>query len=101
MTRAPMEAIRASRSHSEGGRAVLEPGSRIQYLPGVGPQRALAFERLGIHTVEQLLRHYPRSYLDARRFVRIAELPSAGLVTVTGTVRHAAAQRTRSGRTDF
>ncbi len=75
--------------------------TRIQYLPGVGPQRALAFERLGIGTVAELLRHYPRTYLDARRFVKVADLKPGGLVTVVGTVIHAAAHRTRGGRTDF
>src|SRR5262249_15174497 len=46
-------------------------------------------------------RHYPRAYLDARRFVRIAELKPGELMTVEGKVRHAAALRTRAGRTDF
>jgi ATP-dependent DNA helicase RecG len=75
--------------------------TRIQYLPGVGPQRALAFERLGIMTVSDLLRHYPRTYLDARRFVRIGDLKPGDLVTVVATVKSAAAHRTRGGRTDF
>src|SRR5436190_1433238 len=52
----------------------LEAGTRIQYLAGVGPARALAYERLGILVLEDLLRHYPRTYIDARRFVRIGEL---------------------------
>ena len=79
----------------------LEPSSRLQFLPGIGPARALLFERLGLSTLEQLMRHYPRTYLDARRFVRIAELRPGELVTVVGTVRGAAALRTRAGRTDF
>jgi len=78
-----------------------EPGSRLQFLPGVGPQRALLFERLELTTVEQLLRHYPRTWLDARRFVRIADLVPGELLTVRGTVKHAALLRTRAGRTDF
>ncbi len=79
----------------------LEPASRLQFLPGVGPARARAFERLGLTTVEHLMRHYPRAYIDARRFVRIGDLAPGELVTVEGTVRHAAALRTRAGRTDF
>jgi ATP-dependent DNA helicase RecG len=79
----------------------LEPGARLQFVPGVGPRRAIHFERLDLVTVEQLLRHYPRSYLDARRFVSIGALEPGGLVTVSGTIRHAAALRTRGGRTDF
>ena len=79
----------------------LEPSSRVQFLRGVGPARAALFERLGLITLEDLLRHYPRAYLDARRFVRIAELKPGELVTVEGRVKHAAALRTRGGRTDF
>ncbi|HEY2954279.1 MAG TPA: ATP-dependent DNA helicase RecG [Candidatus Eisenbacteria bacterium] len=79
----------------------LEPSSRIQFLRGVGPARARLFERLELTTLEHLLRHYPRDYLDARRFVRIADLKPGELMTVDGHVKHAAALRTRAGRTDF
>ncbi len=79
----------------------LDPHSRLQFLPGVGPKRALLFERLGLHTIEQLLRHYPRAYLDARTFVSVKDLRPGELLTVVGRVKHAAALRTRSGRTDF
>jgi ATP-dependent DNA helicase RecG len=79
----------------------LDPTSRLQYLPGVGPNRAATFERLGLVTIEDLLRHYPRAYLDARTFVPIARLTPGPLLTVTGTVTSAAAMRTRGGRTDF
>jgi ATP-dependent DNA helicase RecG len=81
--------------------ARLDPASRIQYLPGVGPRRATLFENLGLVTVEHLLRHYPRTYLDARRFVDIRSLKPGEMLTVTATVKHAAAIRTRGGRTDF
>lgn len=79
----------------------LEPHSRLQFLPGVGPVRARAFEWLGLSTLEQLMRHYPRAYLDARRFVKIGDLRPGELVTIEGVVRNAAAIRTRAGRTDF
>jgi len=79
----------------------LEPWSRLQFLPGVGPSRARLFEKLELHTLEQLVRHYPRTWLDARRFVPIAKLEPGEMMTVRGTVRHAAALRTRGGRTDF
>ena len=47
----------------------------IQFLQGVGPQRAdLLRKELSIHTVEDLLRHYPYKYVDRSRFYRISEL---------------------------
>ena len=81
--------------------SVLGPATRIQFLTGIGPARALHFERLGLDTLEQLMRHYPRTYLDARRFASIKDLRPGELVTVSGTVKHAAALRTRAGRSDF
>lgn len=74
---------------------------RLQFLPGMGPNRALAFERLGLVTIEHLLRHYPRLWLDARRFVAVKDLRPGELLTVTGEIKHAAALRTRGGRGDF
>ena len=79
----------------------LEPSSRLQFLAGIGPRRAELFERLGLTTLEQLMRHAPRTWLDARRFVHIGELPPHQLVTVVGRVRSSAQLRTRAGRTDF
>lgn len=84
-----------------GGGAGLEASSRVQFLPGIGPHRALAFERLGISTLEHLVRHYPRTWLDATRFVKVRELRPGELLTVVGEVKHAAAHRTRGGRGDF
>jgi len=82
-------------------RARSEPSTSIQYLQGIGPARARLFEKLGIVSFEHLVRHYPRTYLDARRFVSVSDLRPGEVLTVSGKVRHAAAVRARSGRTDF
>ena len=37
-------------------------------LPGIGPTRVKALERLDLHTVGDLLTHYPRRYEDRRHF---------------------------------
>jgi len=86
---------------SRAGHPRPEPSTRIQFLPGVGPARALAFERLGLVTLEHLARHYPRDWLDASRFAAVKDLVPGQLMTVVGEVRHAAALRTRGGRGDF
>ncbi len=36
----------------------------IRFLKGVGDKNAVRLEKLGIRTVGDLLRHYPRSYID-------------------------------------
>ncbi len=47
--------------------------SSIQYLKGVGEARARLFRRLGVETVGDLLRLYPRAYEDWSRTVRISQ----------------------------
>ncbi len=47
----------------------------IKYLPGVGPKKAEIFAKeLGIHSAEDLLRHYPYKYVDRSRFYYIHEI---------------------------
>lgn len=46
----------------------------VTVLPGVGTKRAELFARLGIQTVGELLRFYPRDYDDRTRLVPICEL---------------------------
>jgi len=49
----------------------------IEYLKGVGPQRAeLLKKELGIYTFQDLLAHYPFRYIDRTRFYKIKELQS-------------------------
>ena len=43
----------------------LERDTPVQFLKGVGPRRAEAFARLGVHTIEDLLYHTPHRYVDA------------------------------------
>lgn len=47
----------------------------IQYLKGVGPQRAAKFAKMGIATVGQLLSLYPRSYIDYSSPVPVGSAP--------------------------
>jgi ATP-dependent DNA helicase RecG len=82
-------------------RPKLDAGTRLQFLRGIGPARARDFERLGLMTIGDLVRHYPRTYLDARKFVPIRDLRAGEMLTTSGTIHHAASLRTRGGRTDF
>ncbi|MEM9414171.1 MAG: ATP-dependent DNA helicase RecG [Planctomycetota bacterium] len=51
------------------------PGSPITTLPGVGPARAAALARLGIHSLADLIRHRPTRYEKLGAEGRIADLP--------------------------
>jgi ATP-dependent DNA helicase RecG len=67
----------------------------VQFVKGVGPQRAEALARSGIVTVEDLLLHLPLRYEDRRRSERIADLRPGVRTSVTGTIAVAGLRRTR------
>lgn len=47
----------------------------IKFLPGVGPRKAeLLNHELSIHSVEDLLRHYPYRYIDRTRYYKISDI---------------------------
>lgn len=62
--------------------------SPIEYLKGVGPQRALLLRsELEIATFNDLLSYYPYRYYDRTRFVKVAELsPDLDYVQLSGTI---------------
>jgi ATP-dependent DNA helicase RecG len=74
-------------------RAPVGLDASLQYLKGVGPQRARVFERLGLLTVRDALNHFPRDYQDRREFVPFHQLPLGGAAVVEGTVFGVAAPR--------
>lgn len=61
----------------------------IEYLKGVGPQRAeLLQKELGVFTFDDLLNHFPFRYVDRSKFYKISELlPDMPHVQVKGELR--------------
>ncbi len=53
----------------------MEKDVHIQYLKGVGPAKAKLFEKLGIVSVGDLLRFFPRTYENWKDTVTILEAP--------------------------
>jgi ATP-dependent DNA helicase RecG len=74
---------------------MLQHDTPVQFLKGVGPQRAEAFGRLGITTVEDLLYHVPHRYLDATTVTPIGQVAVGADVTVVGRVVSKAVVPTR------
>ncbi|MFN3597448.1 MAG: ATP-dependent DNA helicase RecG [Rubricoccaceae bacterium] len=59
----------------------------VEVLPGMGPRRAEPLAKAGVRTLRDLLRYYPRRYLDRSTVVPIRQLQEGGgAVTVVGTV---------------
>ena len=58
----------------------------IERLPGVGARRADPLRRAGAATFDDLLRYYPRRYLDRSTLTAIKDLQAGVAVTILGTV---------------
>ncbi|WP_218079999.1 ATP-dependent DNA helicase RecG [Anthocerotibacter panamensis] len=56
-------------------------------LAGIGPKFALQLERLGLKTVGDALRYYPRDYVDYSRRTTIKQIKEGESVTLMGKVR--------------
>ncbi len=84
----------------------METGSRSydplqqssQFIKGVGPARQVSLERLGIRTVEDLVMHFPRAYLDRRNLVPIGRLVPGMEANFTGTILAVSPRRGRRAR---
>jgi len=67
-------------------------------LKGVGPARAKALASIGLESVADLLREYPRRYLDRRRIAPIRGLAPGDEATVVARVESARLVPARRGR---
>ncbi|MBI5855831.1 MAG: ATP-dependent DNA helicase RecG, partial [Nitrospirae bacterium] len=66
----------------------------IQYARGVGPKRALLFEKLGVGTLEDLLWLVPWRYEDRAHLMDIGTLAPGVRATICGEVTQVTAKRT-------
>lgn len=58
----------------------------IKYIKGVGEARAMAFRSIGVSTVGELLRFYPRAYEDWSKILPISQCIMGENVCIKGTV---------------
>jgi len=92
----PPRRPRATHSTPEGPSAhqLTDP---VTGLKGVGKATAARMETLGIHTIQDLLYHFPRRYDDLSQHKLIRELRLGDMVTVVGVLR-SVEQRRSGGR---
>lgn len=74
----------------------LDLQSPVQYLKGIGPVKAEALATIGINSVEDLLYHIPRRYLDRSTITPMDELQVNSRATVMGTVESYGIKRWRT-----
>jgi len=70
-------------------------GKSAQYIKGVGPARFKVLNRLGIHTVGDLLNYFPRRYEDRSNFMPISKLEIGKYATVCAQVLKVNLRRTK------
>ena len=73
----------------------------IEQFPGVGERRAEPLRKAGVKTYGDLLRYYPRRYLDRSTVTPIRDVTEAGQYTVVGTVTSKGLVPGRGGRSRF
>ena len=85
-------------SATENSSARIQLKTPIQYLPGVGPQRAARYERLGIYSARDLLFRFPRDYQDLTQTCNALELEEGQPASLVGTIDEIDHRRTRDNR---
>lgn len=60
--------------------------AKIKKLKGIGEKTEKLFQKIGVNTVGDLIRYYPRSYDVYEEAVPISELEEGRVVTVTGAI---------------
>jgi ATP-dependent DNA helicase RecG len=70
----------------------------VTTLEGVGSERAKALAHFEIHSILDLLTHYPRRYLDRTREARIDELVVGDEAMVIARVERSSVRRTKTGK---
>jgi ATP-dependent DNA helicase RecG len=76
----------------------MGPDTPVQYLRGVGPERAKRLAKLGIHTLTDLVGHLPRQHDDRRETTPIGKIQAESHVNVRGKVLRVVKRRLRSAR---
>jgi ATP-dependent DNA helicase RecG len=72
--------------------------SNITELPGVGDNYAKKLEKLGIHTIRELLFYFPRRWDDFSKITPIREVKVGEAVSVRGVIWEIGTKRSRKGR---
>ena len=70
----------------------------VQFLKGVGPQRAALLERLGLKTAADVLFFFPRDYEDHSQLRAVEELTEGQATSVSGVIEEIDARTSAEGR---
>jgi ATP-dependent DNA helicase RecG len=71
----------------------------VQYLKGVGLQRAGLLAKIGIHTIEDLFTYFPSKHLDRRQLKPISDAQPGTEQTIQGIIKGVRIRSTYSRKT--
>ena len=72
--------------------------TEIQYLKGVGPKRGKVLKSFGINTVKDLIRNFPRKYLDRTNIKPINQVRINEKVVIIGVIESFGVKKLRKGK---
>jgi ATP-dependent DNA helicase RecG len=87
-----------SMSEEETDNPIAKLTQPVQFIKGVGSERAKVLERLNLRTAADLLFFFPRSYEDFTQLHKINQLEHEQLANIVGTVLHIDGRNTSTGR---
>lgn len=73
-------------------------GTPVQFLKGVGPQRAELLAKLGLHYAADLLFCFPRAYQNMSELREISQLEEGKLASVVGVIEEIDLRNTGPGK---
>jgi len=76
----------------------IDLNTDIKFLKGVGPKRAQALYQNEIHSVRDIIRYYPRKYLDRTNIKKIPDLIINEKAVIIGQVVSMGIKRTKRGK---
>lgn len=81
---------------------MLGADTDIQFVRGVGERRAALFNKLGVHTVSELVRFYPRNYRDLTNLKKIRECVPDEVCSIDAVIDYTpVGVRVKNGKTLF
>lgn len=84
-------------AHDATPTPALSLATPVQFLKGVGPARAELLERVGLHTVRDVLFYFPRDYQDLSDERGVDRLEEGKLQSVRGVVEDIDQRNTSAG----
>lgn len=71
----------------------------LTVIHGIGPKNAQTMKRLNLYTLEDMLYHFPRRYIDYTQLKPIKRLAFGDVVTIIGTITQISSRKTKDGKT--